>query len=121
MNSNAKVFQDFMIDFRKTVSRKDAKIFRDFMIDFRKTVACKDKNNDCGEQDIQELPRKDKRIRNTMYIKNGEIRFWDGKILKCRHKKQIQMCKDCGGSQICKHVKQKRTCKECRGYMNTVK
>ena len=41
---------------------------------------------------MEELPRRrqDRRA-NTMYIKTGRKRWWDGRYLKCEHKKTAQL------------------------------
>ena len=49
------------------------------------------------------------------YLYRDEIRIWDGKHLKCKHNKIMNICSDCGGSQICKHNKRKSRCHECNG------
>ncbi len=66
------------------------------------------------------------RITNTFYLdKNYKKVWWDGKIVRCQHKKEKRYCKDCGGSSICKHNRNKSLCKDCGGisicYHNRVK
>lgn len=76
---------------------------------------------------------KDRKI-GRWYLKNGDIRGWDGKRLLCLHERRLSecticcvgdavckhkrvkwQCKDCGGSQICEHGRSKGVCKECGG------
>lgn len=63
---------------------------------------------------IEELPKHD-RTPNQFYLKDGIIRFWNGKRLLCQHKKDIVNCIDCGGTNICEHKKRKGRCVECKG------
>ncbi|HIB76444.1 MAG TPA: hypothetical protein EYO58_02250, partial [Flavobacteriales bacterium] len=60
------------------------------------------------------LPIKE-RIKGYFYLHNGEVRYWDGKILRCEHKKRRNTCKDCGGSSICEHNTIRSECKYCDG------
>ena len=63
------------------------------------------------------------RVDNTFYLLNNKIRFWNGYILLCEHKRQKQTCKDCEGSSICKHNRRKETCKSVRRlvvYVNII-
>lgn len=55
------------------------------------------------------------RKKDTMYLLKGELMFWDGKSLKCQHKKRKLDCVLCMTSQICWHFKRKKDCKECKG------
>ena len=55
------------------------------------------------------------RVIGESYLHNGEVRIWDGKLLKCKHNRQRHKCKDCGGSQICEHGRQKSNCRDCGG------
>lgn len=65
---------------------------------------------------IKELPdRKANREEDCFYFYKGEKVYWDGKRLKCEHKKRKELCKECGGSGICNHNKQRNQCKECKG------
>ena len=61
------------------------------------------------------LPNKSEREKDVYYIYKEDIVFWDGKILKCEHKRIRSTCKECGGSQICQHDKVRSQCKECGG------
>ena len=64
------------------------------------------------------LPAKAKdRTPNTYYKRKGgtEVVYWNGKVLKCRHKRDGRKCKDCGGSQICEHNRRRSQCKDCGG------
>jgi hypothetical protein len=66
-------------------------------------------------ENIQQIPQILDRVANTFYLYEGQERFWDGKLLLCKHKRQIFRCKECGGSQICEHNKIKSQCKSCKG------
>jgi hypothetical protein len=62
------------------------------------------------------LPKsKLERILGEEYDFRGEIRIWDGKILRCEHGRQISQCKECGGGSICEHGRLRSVCKECGG------
>ena len=49
------------------------------------------------------------------YSYKGRTVFWDGKQIKCEHKRKRNRCKDCGGSQICEHNRRRSQCKDCGG------
>jgi hypothetical protein len=65
---------------------------------------------------IPNLPEKTiDRVPNQFYLKDGTMRFWNGKMLLCEHKKRPGRCLDCNGSQVCEHKKCKEYCKDCKG------
>lgn len=65
---------------------------------------------------IEELPHFHKdRVINTKYLYEGEVRIWDGKVLRCQHNARKTLCKTCKGSCICDHNKVKSRCKICGG------
>jgi hypothetical protein len=64
---------------------------------------------------FENLPIVKNREKDCFYKYGDKIVFWDGKILKCKHKKRKSRCKECGGSEICEHNKEKSRCKECGG------
>ena len=61
-------------------------------------------------------PGHGKRTKNQWYStkKYGTVK-WLGKSFSCKHGRQRQQCKECGGSQICEHGRQRSLCKECGG------
>jgi len=61
------------------------------------------------------LPDKSERVKDVYYIYKEDIVFWDGKRLKCQHKRERSKCKECGGSSICEHKRIRSRCKECGG------
>ena len=66
--------------------------------------------------DLLILPTKIKdRSINTKYLFKGKTVIWDGKILRCKHKKEKRYCRDCKGSGFCKHNKFKSICRDCKG------
>jgi len=54
------------------------------------------------------------RIVGEEYDFKGEVRIWDGKMLRCEHGRRRAQCKECGGASICEHGRVKYTCKECK-------
>ena len=64
---------------------------------------------------IQLLPCKSERIVGCKYIKNGNIRIWNGKRLNCEHNRVTSNCKDCTGVSICIHNKRRTLCINCGG------
>ena len=67
--------------------------------------------------ELKILPKICDRTKNTFYIYQDEVRFWNGEKLLCEHNKIKQTCRECGGSQICKHNKWKAVCRECGGSL----
>lgn len=62
------------------------------------------------------LPPVKDRVMGTWYLyQDVRVVFWDGKYLKCQHKRHMSLCKECGGSQICEHNQIRGRCKECGG------
>ena len=61
------------------------------------------------------LPQINKREKYCFYIHVHDIVYWDGKYLKCIHKKQKNRCVECKGASICEHKKRKSCCIECNG------
>lgn len=66
------------------------------------------------------LPPQSEREIGAKYMVNGEIRIWDGKILRCVHNRQKTLCKECGGGgsrrqSRCEHNRQKQQYKDCGG------
>ena len=60
------------------------------------------------------LPSKKYRETGQKYIYNGEIRIWDGRVLRCKHNNQKYTCKKCGGKGLCEtHGTRKTQCKKC--------
>jgi hypothetical protein len=49
------------------------------------------------------LPRVNQREKDCWYIYNNDLVFWDGKQLKCKHKKRRTYCAECVGGSICIH------------------
>ena len=66
-------------------------------------------------QDLQELPKIEQRIAGQTYVYHGNIRLWDGKMLKCIHNKQRSRCKHCNPTTVCRHGIIKLGCTLCRG------
>lgn len=65
---------------------------------------------------LEKLPTFAKnRKKDTMYVLKDELMFWDGKTLKCQHKKRKLDCVLCMTSQICWHLRRRKDCKECKG------
>jgi len=58
---------------------------------------------------------KSQREKDQKYFHNGSIVTWDGKFVRCPHKKSKKYCKDCSGSKVCPHGRRKVYCKECGG------
>jgi hypothetical protein len=65
--------------------------------------------------EINLLPSVKNRVKDCLYLYRDNIVFWDGKRLKCEHKRVKNRCKECGGSSICEHNREKSKCKECGG------
>ena len=63
----------------------------------------------------QPLPTKRILRKVGFYAKNGKTVYWDGKLVRCEHKKQKTKCRECGGSRFCQHGKYKNYCRECGG------
>ena len=64
---------------------------------------------------LEELPSVKNREKDCFYIYKNYIVFWDGKYLKCEHKRRRTECKECGGKNICQHERRINECKECGG------
>ena len=69
-----------------------------------------------------------KRIKHTGYVKpydrkigqvytslQNKTGIWDGKILRCKHYRQQNICKECGGVSVCEHNILRYECIECEG------
>ncbi len=68
--------------------------------------------------EIPKLPTRKLREKGKQYMKNGNIRIWNGRELYCHHGKRPSQCKKCGGASLCMHQVQKHFCRLCNGsYM----
>ena len=65
---------------------------------------------------LEEAPKNRRhRINGETYILRGKERMWKGSYWGCKHGRNKNYCKECGGSAICEHGKRKYRCKECGG------
>ena len=61
-------------------------------------------------------PGTNKRVKGRLYKrKNGEIGLWRGFRWNCKHGRERDKCKDCGGAGICEHGRRRTQCKDCGG------
>ena len=72
-------------------------------------------NEDSDFKSLPPLPPASARTNGSMYQYKGEICMWLNDSLRCKHGRQKNQCKECGGSAICEHGRQKSRCKECGG------
>jgi hypothetical protein len=61
------------------------------------------------------LPKTIHRINGKHYLFKGEEVIWGSNRINCKHNRNKNICKDCGGKGICKHNKIKYECKDCDG------
>ena len=58
------------------------------------------------------LPKKKDREMNTFYLVEGKVRFWNGKTLLCKCKKQIYKCKNCSPEGYQAYLERERIYRE---------
>ena len=61
------------------------------------------------------LPLVKNREKDCWYIHKDKIIYWDGKIIKCLHKRRHRECCLCKGVGVCEHNRRQRCCKICNG------
>ena len=64
---------------------------------------------------MDELPKIPNARVVGFYTYNGDVRYWNGKTLRCEHKRRRTRCVDCDGTGICEHKRQRAQCVDCDG------
>jgi len=65
--------------------------------------------------EVHSLPKIQERVANTFYVRKNKILFWDGVIIKCKHKRRPDRCIICEGVGVCEHKRVRQNCIECEG------